>query len=132
LLRILEPRPTPVFFISVGPLQTRIVEKPVCDLFPDSIATIKSDRIDGLDFHDPLAAPAGDPQHMTLDFRQFSLPHSDAIAVASVLQKRIVFVGKGRIRSCNGRCWMLDSQLQRFSGRHAPACRSVGHAAIRT
>jgi hypothetical protein len=50
-------------------LQTRIVKQPLRDILPDRIATIKSDRIDGLDFHDPLAAPAGDPQHMPLDFR---------------------------------------------------------------
>jgi hypothetical protein len=107
-------------------LLTRIVEQPLL---------VEADRIGGLNFHRAFAAAAGDPQHMPLDFRQFSLPHPDAVAGAGILEQRIpVFVRKGRIWSRSGRRRRPGSLGGRllFSGRHAPACGSVSHVTIRT
>jgi hypothetical protein len=55
--------------VSSGALLARTVEQPLRDILPNCVAAIKSDRIDGLDFHGPLAAAAGDAQHMALDIR---------------------------------------------------------------
>src|SRR4249920_1023004 len=51
-----------------------VVEQPLRDVLPDRIAAIQSDCIGGLDFHGPLAAAAGDPQHVALNFGKASLP----------------------------------------------------------
>ena len=61
--------------MAPGAPLARIVQKPLRDVFPDDVAAIVADRIDGLDFDGPLAAPARDPQHVALDLHEPSLPH---------------------------------------------------------
>src|SRR5713226_5862412 len=74
-LRRLERWPAPVFFMPAGALLAGVVEQPLRDVLPDRVAAIQSDRIGGLDFHDPLAAAAGDAQYVALNFRKTSLSH---------------------------------------------------------
>jgi hypothetical protein len=59
-LRRLEPWSAPVIFMSAGALLAGVVEQPMCDVLPDRVAAIQSEGIDSRDFHDPLAAAAGD------------------------------------------------------------------------
>jgi hypothetical protein len=89
-----ETRPTSVFFVPAGALLACIIKQPLGDVPPNCVATIKSDRIDGLDFHGPLAAAAGHAQHVALDFRQLSLSHPNIVGSAGILEKRIpIFSG---------------------------------------
>jgi hypothetical protein len=64
-----ERRPAPVFFVPAGTLLARVVQQPPRDIFPDGVAAEEADSIHGLNFHGPLAAPAGDAQHVVLDPR---------------------------------------------------------------
>jgi hypothetical protein len=61
--------------VSSGALLAGVVEQSLRDVLPDRVAAIQSDCIGGLDFHGPLAAAAGDAQHVTLNFRKASLPY---------------------------------------------------------
>ena len=87
-------------------------------------------------FHDPLAAPAGDAQHVVLDLRQLSLSHPNAVSGARVLQQRFPIFGRKCFvwsRSMDRRPPGLAGQFFHLFGcRHAPARGSVGHASIRT
>ena len=60
--------------MSSGALLAGVVEQPLRDVLPDRVAAIQSDCIGGLDFHGPLAAAAGDAQHVALNFGKTSLP----------------------------------------------------------
>src|ERR1700722_2863889 len=62
----------------------------------DGVAAEEADSIHGLNFHGPLAAPAGDAQHVVLDFRQLSLSHPNAVSGASVLEQRLPIFGRKR------------------------------------
>src|SRR3954471_23329101 len=96
-----KSRPAPVFFVSSGALLAGVVEQPLRDVLPDRVAAIQSDCIGGLDFDCPLAATAGDAQHVTLDFRKTSQPYLGPVARgARVFEYRFpVFGREGRIRS---------------------------------
>src|SRR3984893_5422856 len=67
--------PAPVFLVSSGALLAGGVEQSLRDVLPDRVAAIQSDCIGGLDFHGPLAATAGDAQHVALNLGKTSLPH---------------------------------------------------------
>jgi hypothetical protein len=54
-------------------LLASIVQKPLRDPLPDRVGAVKADRVNRLDFHGAIAAPAGDAQHVALDFREMSL-----------------------------------------------------------
>ena len=56
--------------MTAGLLLTGIVEQPLSHVFPDRVRTIKPHSIDLLNFDDPAAAAAGDPQQVALDLRQ--------------------------------------------------------------
>ena len=73
-LRRLERRPAPVFFMPAGALLAGVVEQPLRDVFPERAVAIQADGIGRLDFHGPLAAAAGDAQHVALNFGKTSLP----------------------------------------------------------
>jgi hypothetical protein len=57
---------------------------------------IKADHVDDLDFHRPLAAPAGDAQHMALDLRKRSLPHLGAGRAGARVSKHRVPICRGQ------------------------------------
>jgi hypothetical protein len=86
------------------PHMARIVEEPLRDLLPDRLPAIKADRVDGLDFHRPLAAPAGDAQHMALDLRKSSLPHLGAGRAGARVSKHRIPMSRGQrlVRSRSG------------------------------
>ena len=63
-----KSRPAPVFFVSSGALLAGVVEQSLRHVLPDRVAAIQSDCIGGLDFDGPLAAAAGDAQHVALNF----------------------------------------------------------------
>jgi hypothetical protein len=50
--------------VSSGAPLARIVEQPLCDIFPDCLSAVDADRIDSLDFHGPLATAAGGTQYV--------------------------------------------------------------------
>jgi hypothetical protein len=134
-LGLLERRPAPVFFIPARTLSARVVQQPLRNLLPDGVAAIKPDRVDGLDFYGPLAAAAGDTQHMTLDLRQLSFSDPDAVAGARILEQRVpVFGRRRRIRSRSGgrrTPGRFGGQFfHLFDVRHAPARGSIGHVRL--
>ena len=73
LLGHIERRPAPILFKPAGALLTCIVQKLVRDALPDCVGAVKADRVNRLDFHGAIAAPAGDAQYVALDFREMSL-----------------------------------------------------------
>jgi hypothetical protein len=70
-----QTRPAPDFFMPAGALLAGVVEQPLRNVLPDRVAAIQSDCIGGLDFHGPLAATAGDAQHVALNLG--SVSHSE-------------------------------------------------------
>src|SRR4051812_39330086 len=54
-----EPRPAPIFLMPAGALRAGVCERPLRNVLPACVAAIQSDCIGCLDFHCPLAAPAG-------------------------------------------------------------------------
>jgi hypothetical protein len=87
--------------VSSGALLAGVVEQPLRDVLPDRVPAIQSDCIGGLDFHGPLAATAGDPQHVALNLGKTSLPHlsSGRIGARVFEHRSAVFGREGRIRS---------------------------------
>jgi hypothetical protein len=76
--------------MPAGALPAGVVEQPLRDVLPDGVATVKPDRVDGLDFHGALAPATRDAQHVALDLREPSLPHLGAIGLgARVPEHRI-------------------------------------------
>jgi hypothetical protein len=128
-----KSRPAPVFFVSSGALLAGVVEQPLRDVLPDRVAAIQSDSIGGLDFHGPLAAAAGDAQHVALNFRKTSQRYLVPGRTGTrVFEDRFpVFGREGCIRSRSGGARPTGSfsgQLfHLYWGRHAPARGSVGH-----
>jgi hypothetical protein len=45
-------------------LLARLVQEPLRDVLPKRVIAIEPDRVGGLDFHDALAAAAGDAQQV--------------------------------------------------------------------
>src|SRR4051794_23732071 len=84
-----------------------VVEQPLRDVLPDRVAAIQSDCIGGLDFHGPLAAAAGNPQYVALNFGKTSLPQLGPGRVsARVFEYGVpVFGREGRIRCRPGGVW---------------------------
>ena len=130
-------RPAAVFFVPAGALLACVVQEPPRDSFPDGVAAEEADSIHGLDFHGPLAAPAGDAQHVVLDFRQLSLSHPNAVSGARVLEQRLPIFGR--------KCFVWSRRWDRrppgglggqffylFGCWHAPARGSIGHSRIIT
>jgi hypothetical protein len=113
--------------VSASALLAGVVEQSLRDVLPDHIASIQSDCIGGPDFDGPLAAAAGDAQHVTLNFRKTSQPYLGlGRASARVFKDRCpVFGQEGRIRSRSGAAPPADAfsgQLfHLLRGRHAPA-----------
>src|ERR1700723_1134391 len=56
----IEAWPAPILFKSAGALLACIVQKPLPDVLPDCVGPVKTDRVNRLDFHCAVAAPAGD------------------------------------------------------------------------
>jgi hypothetical protein len=73
-----------------------VVQEPPRYIFPDGVAAEEADSIHGLNFHGPLAAPAGDAQHVVLDLQQLSLSHPNAVSGARVLEQRFPMFGRKR------------------------------------
>ena len=90
--------------MAAGSLLTGIVQEPLRNILPDPIAAIQSDGVGGLDFHGPLAPPAGNAQDVALNVGQAPLTHlGPRRAGATVSQYRLpVFIGERRIRSRGG------------------------------
>ena len=90
--------------MPAGALLAGVVEQPLRDILPDRVAAIQSDCIGGLDFHGPLAAAAGDAQHVPPNFRKTSLSDLGAVGLGPrVFEHRIpIFGGEGRIRRRSG------------------------------
>ena len=90
--------------MAAGPLLTGIVQEPLRNILPDPIAAIQSDGVGGLDFHGPLAPPAGNAQDVALNVGQAPLTHlGPRRAGATVSQYRLpVFVWERRIWSRSG------------------------------
>src|SRR5882757_7295383 len=131
-----KSRPAPVFFVSSGALLAGVVEQSLRDVLPDRVAAIQSDCIGSLDFDGPLAAAAGDAQHVALNLAKTSLPHLGSGRIsARVFEDRFpIFRREGRIRSRSGGGPTADvfrGQLFHLLwGRHAPARGSVGHSEL--
>ena len=87
--------------MAAGSLLTGIVQEPLRNILPDPIAAIQSDGVGGLDFHGPLAPPAGYAQDVALNFGQAPLTHlGPGRAGVTVFKYRLpVFVGERRIWS---------------------------------
>jgi len=87
--------------VSSGALLAGVVEQSLRDVLPDRVAAIQSDCIGGLDFHGPLAATAGDAQHVALNLGKTSLPQLGSGRIgARVFEDRFpIFRREGRIRS---------------------------------
>ncbi len=119
--------------MAAGPLPAGIVQEPLSDVLPDCVAAVEADRVDGLDFHGPVAAPAGHAQHVPGDHRKPACAHPDAVgAGAGILQDRIpVFGGQRSVRSRHGGRGLPrgfgGQPFHLFRGRHAPARGSVVH-----
>src|SRR5438876_1261010 len=109
-----KSRPAPVFFVSSGALLAGVVEQSLRDVLPDRVAAIQSDCVGGPDFHGPLAAAAGDPQHVALNFGKTPLPHLGSGRIgARVFKDRFPIFGReGSIRSRSGGAPSADG----FSG----------------
>ena len=90
--------------MAAGSLLTGIVQEPLRNILPDPIAAIQSDGVGGLDFHGPLAPPAGNAQDVALNVGQAPLTHlGPRRAGATVSQYRLpVFVWERRIWSRSG------------------------------
>ncbi len=113
---MLERRPAPVFFVPAGALLAGVVEQPLRDVLPDRVAAIQADRIGSLDFHGPLAAAAGDAQHVALNFGKTSLPHLGCRSRrrdGSLSTAFPVFRREARVRSRGGRVADFRGRLQR-------------------
>jgi hypothetical protein len=72
-LRHIECGPAPILFKPARALLAGIVQKSLTDVLPDRLGAIKADRVYRLDFDGTIAAPAGDAQHMALNFREMLL-----------------------------------------------------------
>jgi DNA end-binding protein Ku len=122
--------------MPAGALLAGVVEQPLRHVLPDRVAAIQSDCIGGLDFDGPLATPASDAKHVTLNFRKTPLPHpSPSRARASVFKDRFpVFGREGRIWSSGKEASPtggFDGQFfHLLRGRHTPARGSVGHSEL--
>ena len=103
--------------MPAGALLAGVVEQPLRDVLPDRVAAIQSDCIGGLDFHGPLAAAAGDAQHVALNLGKTSLPHLGPGRVgARVFEYRFpVFRREGRIRSRSGGSRSTGTSAASFS-----------------
>jgi len=90
--------------VSSGALLAGVVEQSLRDVLPDRVAAIQSNCIDGLDFHGPLAATAGDPQHVALNLGKTSLPQLGSGRIgARVFEDRVPIFGREAcIRSRSG------------------------------
>ena len=90
--------------MAAGPLLTGIVQESLSNILPDPIAAIQTDGVGGLDFHGPLAPPAGDAQDVALNFGEAPLTHlGPRRAGATVFEYRLpVFVWERRIWSRSG------------------------------
>ena len=122
--------------MPAGALLAGVVEQSLRDVLPDRVAAIQSDCIGGLDFHDPLAAAAGDAQDVALNFRKTALPRlGPGRAGARVFEDRFPVFGREgctrsrsrRARPAGGFC---DHFFYLLRGRHAPARGSVGHSEL--
>ena len=103
--------------------------------FQTALPPYNSDCIGGLDFHGPLAAAAGDAQHVALNLGKTSLPHLGSGRVgARVFKDRFpIFRREGSIRSRGGAppAGGFSGELfHLLRGRHAPARGSVGHSEL--
>jgi hypothetical protein len=85
--------------MPAGALLAGVIEQSLRNVLPNGVAAVEPDRVDGLDFHDALAAATGDPQHVPLDLHKLSLPHLGDIGLgARILEHRMpVRFGEGRI-----------------------------------
>src|ERR1700682_5570960 len=103
-LRRLERRPTPVFFMPAGALLAGVVEQSLRGALHARLAAIQSGCIGSLNFPGPLAATAGDAQHVALNLGKTSLPHLGSGRIgARVFEYRFPIFGReGRIRSRSG------------------------------
>src|SRR6476659_7831076 len=122
--------------MSASALLAGVVEQPLRDVTPNRVATIQSDCIRGLDFHGPLAATAGDAQHVALNLGKTSLPHLGSGRIRSrVFEDRFpIFRREGSIRRRSGGAWptggFVGQLFHLLWGRHAPARGSVGHSEL--
>jgi hypothetical protein len=53
--------------MPAGPLLAGVVQQPLPDILPDGLGSGQPDGIGLLDLDGPAAAPAGDPQQVSLD-----------------------------------------------------------------
>lgn len=124
--------------MPAGPLLAGVVEQPLRHVLPERVGAIQADGIGRLYFHGPLAAAAGDAQHVAVDFRKTSLSGlGHGRAGARVFEDRFPIFGRERgVRTRTG--WRPSTVgfsgqfFHLLRGRHAPARGSVGHARIRT
>jgi 8-hydroxy-5-deazaflavin:NADPH oxidoreductase len=71
--------------MPAGALLAGVVEQPLRDVLPDGVAAVEPDRVDGLDFHGPLAAAAGDTQQVALDLHKPALPDLSAAPAGDII-----------------------------------------------
>lgn len=57
------------FLIEAGALRAGVVQQTLADLSPDRVSPLEASGVCLLNFHDPLAAAAGDAQHVTAGLR---------------------------------------------------------------
>ena len=109
--------------MPAGALLAGVVEQSLRDVLPDRVAAIQSDCIGGLDFDGPLAATAGDAQHVALNLGKTSQPYlGPGRAGARVFEDRFpVFGREGRIRSRSG-----GPRLRTASAASFSICFGVG------
>jgi hypothetical protein len=83
-----EHRPAPILLKPAGALLACIVQKPLSDVLPNRVRAVKADRVNRLDFHGAIAAPAGDAHYVALDFHDMSLRQSKTSVLATNRQLR--------------------------------------------
>jgi hypothetical protein len=127
--------------VPAGALLAGVVEQTLTYVLPDGLFPVQSCGVGLLDFDGAAAAAAGDPQQVPLNVGKPLRPDGRTGRCAftfnfiqhrpPILRRQLVgrADGRRRVSAGGGRNGLF---LHLFSGRHAPACGSVGHVMIRT
>jgi hypothetical protein len=120
--------PTSVFFVAAGPVLAGVVEQALADLLPLGVLAIQPNSIHSLDFDDPVAPTARDPQHMLLDIAQSAqldrllrrhTCQSGPANTPVAFRRQVRALGSGRLPPLGA------MGVRAVIGRHAPTRRKL-------